>query len=214
MEWRHDDWPGRDDALWDAMRQYVGLPDAPRPHDTSYAPYVSAEELEGDLCLVRGLSDGIARDDDGVIYKDRVEPGGRHGPSADEREARDAAARLLLAGSRSDCGEACRAALREFYRDLACLIRSGSASEADEPFELALMRRRGRKGPAPSNQLNTSLVMSLVSKVERDGCVDAAVADVTKQYDVSERTVWKLWEEEAKYIVETHRLIGSSTPGP
>jgi hypothetical protein len=69
------------------------------------------------------------------------------------------------------------------------------------------MRRRGRKGPAPSRQFNTSIVMSLVSKVERAGCVDAAVADVTKQYDVSERTVWKLWEEEAKCILETHRLI-------
>jgi hypothetical protein len=101
------------------MRHYAGLPAAPRPHDTRYAPYVSAEELEDDLCLARGLFDVLAYDEKGVLFSARIEPGRRRGPSRDEQEARDAAARLLLAGSRSDCGEACQAPLREFYGDLA-----------------------------------------------------------------------------------------------
>jgi hypothetical protein len=103
---RLDDWSDRDDVMGPAMRRAADLPDAPRPDDTSYAPYVSKEELEDDLGLAWGLFDHVARNDHGVIYPGRLQAGGRLGPSPDERDARDAAARLLLAGSHYRCGEA------------------------------------------------------------------------------------------------------------
>jgi hypothetical protein len=99
----HDDWPGRDaiehELAWMAKRFESGLPEvAPKPDDTSYAPYVSKEELEGDLGLAAKLFDGLSRDNKGVTFTDRIEPGGRGGPRLDEQKARDAAARLLRAG--------------------------------------------------------------------------------------------------------------------
>jgi len=164
---RHDDdWPGRDDAMWDAMRHHVGLPlDCSRPQDTSYVPYVSKEEFEDDLSLAAGLFDTLTRDDKGVIVSDRIKPGGRGRPSLDEQKARDAAARLLMVISRGDCGEACQRSLRRFCADLAALFRSDD--DVAEPFELVLSRRPGRK--APSIQFYESIASSLSGRFTKTG---------------------------------------------
>jgi hypothetical protein len=212
----HDDWPARDDALWVTMRFTVGLPikslpprvDPPRPNDTRYLPYVSKEELEGDLSLVAGLFDGLSRDDKGVTFATRIKPGGRDGPSLDEQKARDALARLLKAGTWNcgewSCGEACRDAIASLYWDLASLIESGSAGDA---LELVLRRRPGPKAPQP-NRLDESIAQSLVSRVYGDGWpVEAAVADVKDKHGVSEKTVWNIWTKSAKNSLETEKFV-------
>ena len=211
------DWPGRDasdgrDELnWMAMRAELGLPEvAPKPDDTSYAPYVSKEELEGDLGLAAKLFDHLSHDDKGVTLTDRIEPGGRGGPSFDEQKARDAAARLLRARRAAgeagrNWGEACRDALEEFYWDLAGLIESGSGGDA---LELVLRRRSGPKG-RQSSRLRESISRSLTYRIYGDGWpVEAAVRDVEDKHGVSEKTVWNIWMKrksvEAQFALQIH----------
>jgi hypothetical protein len=212
---RHDDWPGRDaierdaidgrdELMWMAMRAELGLPEvAPRPDDTSYAPYVSKEELEGDLGLAAKLFDHLSHDDKGVIFANRIEPSGRGRPSLDEQKARDAAARLLRARRAAgeagrNWGEACRDALEEFYWDLASLIESrsgGYALELGDALELVLRRRPGPKAHQ-SSQLRESISRSLVYRVYGDGWpVEVAVRDVKDKHGVSEKTVWNIWRK-------------------
>jgi hypothetical protein len=210
---RPDDWPGRDaierdaidgrdELMWMAMRA--------EPYDTSYAPYVSKEELEGDLGLAAKLFDHLSHDDKGVTFANRIEPGGRGGPSFDEQKARDAAARLLRARRAAgeagrNWGEACRDALGEFYWDLARLIESGSGGDA---LELVLRRRPGPKA-RQSNRLRESISRSLVYRVYGDGWpVEAAVRDVKDKHGVSEKTVWNIWMKrksiEAQFALQIH----------
>src|SRR6266849_1511452 len=108
---QHDDAVIRD-LMREAFRHYVGLPlDVPtaQPNHDDYAPYVSQAEFEEDLSRAMGLFDILQHDDNGTISSVRVKPG-----SSAERDSRRAAARLLLAGSWKNCGEACQSALRQF----------------------------------------------------------------------------------------------------
>jgi hypothetical protein len=187
-----DDWPEDEYLAWRVIRDTVGLPaHAPRPHDPSYFPYVSKEELEGDLSLVAELFDNLSHDDKGVTFANRIAPGGRDDPSFEERAARDAAGRLLRAGVYKDCGEACRNALAGFYQDLSSLIESTSAT--DDPFELVLKRRPGRK--ASSSKLDEDISQALSFYVhQNEWPVEAAVRAVAEKYGLKDRTVWTIWK--------------------
>ncbi len=196
---QHDD-PVIRDLMHKAFRHYVGLPDVPDAvqlnHD-DYAPYVSEAELEEDLVRSESLFDILEEHDNGTISPARVKPG-----SPAEREARAAASRLLLAGSSKDCGKACQSVLRRFYAELAYLIAPGASQ-----FELVLRRREGKKGPATSDTLTTSIAHSLARQIQTDECVEAAINDAARRYAVSERTVWNVWEEEGRYILDTWNFI-------
>jgi hypothetical protein len=196
---QHDD-PFIRDLMRQAFRRYVGLPDVPdRPHANhdDYAPYVSREEMEEDVWLAVGLLDIYKeeRDDRGAILTispARVEP-----DSPDEREARAAAARLLRAGAWGSCGEACQSALRRFLADFANLLAPGG----DSQFELVLRRRGGRRGPVSSESLKSFISHSLAFQIKKDGCVEAAISDMARRCNMSERTVWNIWEEDGRHIL-------------
>jgi hypothetical protein len=200
---QHDDLVRRE-FMRDAFRHYVGLPDAPKgqSHDDDWAPYVSEAEFREDEGLAWALLDVIEEGDDGKISSCRAKPG-----SPAEHEARAAAARLLRAGAWTSCGKACQASLRQFYADLARLLQPG---ECDDAFELVLRRRGGKKGPALSSCLNTSIAYFLAIKIQSDGCVEAAINDAARRYAISERTVWDVWDKEGKDLLRTWNYIKKS----
>jgi hypothetical protein len=112
-----------------------------------------------------------------------------------EREARAAMARLLRAGSRKDCGEACRSFVRLACSDLADLLDPGSKRDQ---FELALKRRSGKKGPARSDALEEFLALYLAHHVVSDGWVEAAISDAVKDFGISAAKAWDIWKRDGK----------------
>jgi hypothetical protein len=91
-----------------------------------------------------------------TFLSSRPEPG-----SLPERGARAAMARLLRAGSRKDCGDACRSFVRLACSDLADLLDAGSKRDQ---FELALKRRsvkRVQRGPTPSKSFLPSILLTM-----------------------------------------------------
>jgi hypothetical protein len=186
----------------EAFRHAIGLPHVPDTDlgEDDYAPYVSQAEFEQDVGLAIGLFDSFEQDDKGTISAVHVDPG-----SPAEREARAAMARLVRAGTWTTCGRACQAVLRWLHVRLATLLDSG---DNDDEFELVLRRRAGKKkGPAPSHALNTSIAYSLALKIKSDGCTEAAVSDAARRYAVSERTVWNVWKDEGRDILNTWNFI-------
>ncbi len=168
-----------------------------------YAPYATAAEFNKDMLLAMTLSDCVTVDDKGNASSSRPEPG-----SLAEREARAAMARLLRAGSWKDCGEACRSFVLTACSDLADLLDPGS--KRDE-FELALKRRSGRKGPAPSNALEEFLALYLADRVMSDGWVEAAIRDAVKNFGVSEAKAWDVWKRDGKPRYDIWKRYGKSS---
>jgi hypothetical protein len=126
------------------------------------------------------LSDALRVGDDGVLRSHRVEPG-----SLEEREAKDAIARVLWAAVREGRvqGEAW-----VICRQLVRLLASDSA----DPYELVLRRRRGQKGPAPSPAIE-GLIISQVLGAVQSGCKkEVAVEDAAHYFDLSASTVWAI----------------------
>ena len=186
-----------DQLMCEAFRGYVGLPYVPNVQLGDYAPYVSQEEFEGDLLLAMGLSDGVKEGADGTFYRDQVKPN-----SPAEREARAAVMRLLRAASWRNCGESIWPCLRQFFAVLADLF-----NPADGQFELALRRRNGKKGPAPSDTLNASIAGFIAAKVLSDGCRNAAVSDAKEKFGLSERAIWDIWSEKGEHILNVFGLL-------
>jgi hypothetical protein len=155
-----------------------------------YAPYATAAEFNKDMLLATTVSDAVTVDDEGNVSSSRPEPG-----SLAEREARAAMARLLRAGSRKDCGEACRSFVRLACSDLADLLDPGSKRDQ---FELALKRRSGKKGPARSDALEEFLALYLAHHVVSDGWVEAAISDAVKDFGISAAKAWDIWKRDGK----------------
>jgi hypothetical protein len=108
-----------------------------------------------------------------------------------EREGRAALARLLRAGSRKDCGEACKAFARIACSDLADLFDPDSLG----PFELVLKRRRGQRGPVPNFTLDRLLAYCVSDRLASDWPMEAAIADAMECFGVSRAKAFSAWEE-------------------
>jgi hypothetical protein len=160
-------------------------------HD--YWPYVTLEDLNRDHLLSIALDNGLIVLNDGKASPYHVEP-----DSGIEREVRAAVARLLHAGSRNNCGRRCRS-----MAELACsvLARLLDPENKDEPFELVLRRRRGRKGPVLNPAFDSMIGWYIANQIprysdrQRRGQMKAAIDDAVKTFDVSRATAYSAWKK-------------------
>jgi hypothetical protein len=90
------------------------------------------------------------------------------------------------------------------------LARLLDPENRDEPFELVLRRRRGKKGPVRSSSVEHLLAIyianqaALYSDRQRRGQMKAAIDDAVKTFGVSKATAENAWRKHYPAKLRAH----------